>query len=79
VDGLAATCAIRAGGARLEALPIIAMPANASPDDVKQCRDAGMSDFLAKPLRKPAMVAAILRAIDSDTAPAVAASVELVA
>jgi CheY-like chemotaxis protein len=70
---------IRAGGARLEALPIIAMPANAFPDDVKQCRDAGMSDFLAKPLRKPAMVAAILRAIDSDTAPAVAASVELVA
>jgi CheY-like chemotaxis protein len=79
MDGLAATRAIRAGGARLEALPIIAMPANAFPDDVKQCRDAGMSDFLAKPLRKPAMVAAILRAIDSDTAPAVAASVELVA
>jgi FixJ family two-component response regulator len=38
-----------------------------------------MSDFLAKPLRKPAMVAAILRAISRDTAPAVAASPELVA
>jgi len=79
MDGLAATRAIRAGGARLEALPIIALTANAFPDDVKQCCDTGMSDFLAKPLRKPAMVAAILRAIGSDTAPAVAASVELVA
>jgi CheY-like chemotaxis protein len=76
---MAATRAIRAGGARLEALPIIALTANAFPDDVKQCCDTGMSDFLAKPLRKPAMVAAILRAIGSDTAPAVAASVELVA
>jgi CheY-like chemotaxis protein len=60
---------------RFEALPIIALTANAFPDDIKQCRDAGMSDFLAKPLRKPAMVAAILRA----TTPAVAASPELVA
>jgi hypothetical protein len=48
---------------------------NAFPDDVKQCRDAGMSDFLAKPLRRPAMVAAILRA----TTPAVAACPALVA
>jgi len=62
-------------GARFEALPIIALTANAFPDDVKQCRDAGMSDFLAKPLRKPAMVAAILRAI----CPAEAASPALVA
>jgi two-component system, sensor histidine kinase len=79
MDGLAATRAIRAGGARFEALPIIALTANAFPDDVKQCRDAGMSDFLAKPLRKPAMVAAILRAIGRDPTPAVAASSELVA
>ena len=43
--------------------PIIALTANAFPDDIKQCRDAGMSDFLSKPLRKPALVAAILRAL----------------
>jgi signal transduction histidine kinase/ActR/RegA family two-component response regulator len=70
MDGLAATRAIRSGGERFGALPIIALTANALPDDVKQCRDSGMSDFLAKPLRKPALVAAILRAIGRAAAPA---------
>ena len=44
----------------LAKLPIIALTANAFPDDVKVCRDAGMNDFLSKPLRKPALVAAVL-------------------
>lgn len=72
MDGLAATRAIRAQGGRFEALPIIALTANAFPDDIKQCREAGMSDFLAKPLRKPAMVAAMLKAL-GPAAPTVAA------
>ncbi|TGN90194.1 response regulator [Bradyrhizobium yuanmingense] len=64
MDGLAATRAIRAQGGRFEALPIIALTANAFPEDIKICREAGMSDFLAKPLRKPALVGALLRALD---------------
>jgi signal transduction histidine kinase/FixJ family two-component response regulator len=67
MDGLAATRAIRAQGGRFEALPIIALTANAFPEDVKICREAGMSDFLAKPLRKPALAAALLRALDGQT------------
>ncbi|MGA7995331.1 MAG: ATP-binding protein [Bradyrhizobium sp.] len=63
MDGLAATRAIRAHGGRFATLPIIALTANAFPEDVKHCREAGMSDFLAKPLRKQAMVAAMLRAV----------------
>ncbi len=63
MDGIAATKAIRARGGRFSALPIIALTANAFAEDVKRCREAGMSDFLAKPLRKAAMVDAILRAI----------------
>jgi signal transduction histidine kinase/CheY-like chemotaxis protein len=63
MDGIAATKAIRAMGGRFGRLPIIALTANAFPEDVRLCREAGMSDFLAKPLRKPAMVAAILRAL----------------
>lgn len=63
MDGLAATRAIRAHGRKYAVLPIIALTANAFPEDVTQCREAGMNDFLAKPLRKPALVAAILRAL----------------
>ncbi|MDD1536747.1 MULTISPECIES: hybrid sensor histidine kinase/response regulator [unclassified Bradyrhizobium] len=73
MDGLAATRAIRAQGGRFASLPIVALTANAFPEDVRICREAGMSDFLAKPLRKPALVAALLRALDgytmSDDAP----------
>jgi signal transduction histidine kinase/DNA-binding response OmpR family regulator len=66
MDGLAATRVIRTRGGRFARLPIIALTANAFAEDMKQCREAGMSDFLPKPLRKAAMVAAILRAIGSS-------------
>ncbi|MBR0901019.1 ATP-binding protein [Bradyrhizobium liaoningense] len=73
MDGLAATRAIRAQGASYESLPIVALTANAFPEDIRISREAGMSDFLAKPLRKPALIAALLRALDgyvmSDDAP----------
>ncbi|RED24196.1 Hpt sensor hybrid histidine kinase [Rhodopseudomonas thermotolerans] len=70
MDGLAATSAIRNKGGALAKLPIIALTANAFPDDVKVCREAGMNDFLAKPLRKPALVAAVLRALRGAPTPA---------
>ena len=76
MDGLAATRAIRARGGRFAALPIIALTANAFAEDIKLCRDAGMSDFLAKPLRKQAMVAAMLRAIGRVAIPAAALPAE---
>ena len=51
MDGIAATKVIRAtaawGGADL---PIIALTAHALKSDVERCRDAGMSDFLTKPV-----------------------------
>jgi CheY-like chemotaxis protein len=79
MDGLAATRAIRSHGGRLVSLPIIALTANAFADDIKQCREAGMSDFLAKPLRKPALVAALLRAVGRDSEPALPADPAMVA
>jgi CheY-like chemotaxis protein len=63
MDGLAATRTIRARGGAALTLPIIALTANAFAEDILLCREAGMSDFLAKPLRKPALVAAVLRAL----------------
>jgi CheY-like chemotaxis protein len=61
MDGLQATRAIRARGERRSAVPVIAFTANAFPEDVKVCREAGMNDFVVKPARKKDMVEAILR------------------
>jgi signal transduction histidine kinase/DNA-binding response OmpR family regulator len=62
MDGLQATRAIRAGGG-LPVVPIIAFTANAFPEDIAACREAGMIDFIVKPARKRAMVEAILRVL----------------
>jgi CheY-like chemotaxis protein len=51
-------------------LPIIALTANAFAEDILLCRESGMSDFLSKPLRKPALVAAVLRALRGGVSPA---------
>ncbi|WP_150124963.1 ATP-binding protein [Tsuneonella mangrovi] len=50
IDGLEATRRIRALGFGSEQLPIVALTANAYPDDVAACLDAGMQGHLAKPV-----------------------------
>ncbi|MBB5049676.1 hypothetical protein HNR60_004458 [Rhodopseudomonas rhenobacensis] len=76
MDGLTATRTIRAQGGDAATLPIIALTANAFAEDVEHCREAGMTDFLAKPLRKPALVAAVLRALRGGTTPMSALQVD---
>lgn len=49
-DGLEATRHIRSAGLVGESIPIIAMTANALAGDRERCIEAGMSDFLAKPV-----------------------------
>ncbi len=49
-DGYAATRAIRAEGITADSLPIIALTANAFPEDIAAARKAGMQGHLAKPL-----------------------------
>jgi CheY-like chemotaxis protein/HPt (histidine-containing phosphotransfer) domain-containing protein len=78
MDGLQATRAIRASEGESQHVPIIAFTANAFAEDVAACREAGMNDMVVKPVRKAAMVEAILRALWSaaaivDTDPAVVA------
>jgi signal transduction histidine kinase/DNA-binding response OmpR family regulator len=68
MDGLQATRAIRARGERLAMMPIIAFTANAFPEDVASCREAGMNDFVVKPARKKALVEAILRVLPQPAA-----------
>ena len=63
MDGLAATKIIRAKGI---ATPVIGFTANAFAEDIEQCKAAGMNEFLAKPARKGALVAAIVRSISKE-------------
>ena len=50
MDGLDATRAIRKLDHRSKGLPIIALTANAFDDDRNACFDAGMNDFMTKPV-----------------------------
>jgi len=61
MDGLEATHAIRALGGAAGALPIIAMTANAFEEDRQACLDAGMNDYLAKPIDLASLAQAIAR------------------
>jgi signal transduction histidine kinase/DNA-binding NarL/FixJ family response regulator/HPt (histidine-containing phosphotransfer) domain-containing protein len=63
MDGLEATRLIRAQGGALASLPIIALTANAFADDVRACREAGMNDFVAKPIRKRILVEKLAKVV----------------
>jgi two-component system sensor histidine kinase/response regulator len=60
MDGISATEAIRVSG-RHARLPIVAMTANAMPQDRQKCLDAGMNDFVVKPIDPEDVTAILLR------------------
>ena len=63
MSGLEATRAVRdrSAGALNPGLPIIALTANAMAEDRAACLDAGMNDYLTKPLQRLALAAALER------------------
>ena len=61
IGGLEATRRIRDLGYDADELPIIALTANAYPDDMDACKEAGMQGHLAKPLRMSDFKNAILK------------------
>ena len=75
MDGLEATATIRRI-ADIEQPRIIAMTANVMQEDRRRCLDAGMDDFVAKPIKTAELTAALGRCTSSDNRKAFEAAVE---
>jgi len=63
MDGYAATRAIRNATRHVPSLPIIALTANALPDEAERCLAAGMNAHVPKPVNWPALFATIDRLV----------------
>ena len=59
MDGLTATQTIRALGGSKGAIPIVAVTAEAMPEQVRRCLAAGMDAHVAKPIRPDVLYAVI--------------------
>ena len=64
MDGIEATYRIRTLSAH-RTVPILAMTANASPEDRQRCLEAGMNDVIAKPIVPMRMIATLGSWLDS--------------
>ncbi|WP_031319604.1 hybrid sensor histidine kinase/response regulator [Pseudomonas fluorescens] len=68
MDGYEASRQIRHSG-RWPDLPIVALTANAMPEERERCRAAGMSDYLAKPFRREELAALLEQWVPATIAP----------
>ena len=66
MDGLQATRSIRALAAPANAVPIVAMTANAMRKDQDACIAAGMNDFISKPIDPEAFLGVVARFMGAE-------------
>jgi CheY-like chemotaxis protein len=66
MDGLEATRRIRAMPGAAGALSIVAMTADAMPEDVNRCLDAGMNAHMAKPISQAGLLSMVNLALSGD-------------
>ena len=69
MNGIEATRSIRSLPGAASQVPIVAMTANVMNDFRSRCLEAGMQDFVAKPIDRRSLQRALRRAIDSRGAP----------
>jgi PAS domain S-box-containing protein len=67
MDGLEATRLIRAMEGGSSGVPIIAMTANVFSEDRKRCLEAGMNDFVAKPIQEQVLIERLAYWLGSDS------------
>ncbi|PZO84514.1 MAG: hypothetical protein DI626_08275, partial [Micavibrio aeruginosavorus] len=75
MDGFEATrriCEMKAQGLVRDTMPIIALTANAMKDDRQRCLDAGMDDYITKPVRKNELKEKVYAWLKDAAAPSVA-------
>ena len=68
MDGVQATCAIRALAGPARDTPIVALTANADPEDARSYLAAGMCDVVEKPIKPERLRRAINAALNADVA-----------
>lgn len=61
VGGIEAARRIRASGQAFAGIPIVALTQHEAAEYVEGSRDAGMNDYLVKPIKVPALLAAMSR------------------
>ncbi|MBI1197109.1 MAG: response regulator [Phenylobacterium sp.] len=68
MDGLTATRTIRALPGASAATPIVALSADARPEQIARCRAAGMKGHVAKPIHRERLLAAVADALAGEGA-----------
>ncbi len=66
LDGRETTRRLRAGGGPNATIPVIAVTADTSPDDIAACMAAGMTYFVSKPLTPAALLGALQHVLSGE-------------